>query len=445
MADEPAPEPAASNPGLSKGRKSRRDAKRRAQAQESAAVRLQSMWRGKQGRAEADEAREARAQAQPAAVVKQEQDAIPPKDVIVDVRDAPIPHVAEKNGSEPELRRRTPHERAEAYVLAIAEAAPPGARERLRSAAPCVASCWMGCALAGYYFAKGIGQLTRLLQSAPAKLLSFIWGILLCFFGGPFAVSFAAIEAFKAMGYRQLLAECAVLQKAWEQAEAADAADNRVDDDNDGTADVDALSPKQLLARKVAVLFASVDEPVRVQRACGCLFSAWLGALTVLKIKFARAVTLALGVARMLNPLLVRLFGLPLGRLLGPRHAQWAPVLLETLAQGVATCIAWALERGIAAWYSSMAGGFLAARSLMELGMQFGSSERAPAAVRSAAERLSGPDGTLADEVLGYCFFLAGFISQLVTGFELTFPLSVLLLPLLLIEWGLTWQLTWLT
>jgi hypothetical protein len=217
-----------------------------------------------------------------------------------------------------------------------------------------------------------------------------------------------------------------------------------VDEHGDGAADVDALSPRALLAHKMALLFASVSEPARVQRAFGALLVAWFGALAVLQIQFARAVALAVGIARMATPPALWLLGVPLARLLGPKYAHWAPVCIETLLQGIATAIAWALERGIAAFYSAMHGGLLAARSLMELAAEVGASERAPAAARALALRLGGPDGTMADEVFGYTLAFVGFVCQLATGFELAFPLSVLLLPLLLVEWGLTWQLTWL-
>lgn len=492
MADSPAAPPA------STARRARRDAKKQAQARTAASVKIQSVWRGKQARADGNSARSdgaPRVDNAARAGGAARADGTAPAAVVIDVdgegatRTRAMPPLRNDEAApagaaaEGELRRRTPQQRAEAYVLAVAEAAPVGARERLRGAAPCVATCWVGCVVACARVATSVGALHRALHSAPAKLVSVAYGALLCFFGGPFAVSFAAIEAFNAMGCAargvlvhfarrpaaraptapdrpcarragaapraarcaRLVVEARVLQRAWAEAEAADAVDNALDADGDGAADVDALPPRELLARKAALLLAAVSEPRRVQQAAGALLSAWLGALAVLQLRFARAVALALGVARMATPPLLWLLGAPLGRALGPRHAHWAPVLLETLAQAVATSLAWPLERGVSAWYSAMHGGLLAARSLMELCAQLGSSERAPAPLRAAAARVGSPDGTRADEAVGYALFVGGFSCQLASGFELSFPLSVLLLPLLLIEWGLTWQLTWLT
>lgn len=277
------------------------------------------------------------------------------------------------------------------------------------------------------------------------QFLYFAYGIVLCFFGGPFAVSFAAIEAFNAMGYRRLVGELAVCARAWDDVNAADAADEVKDADGDGVADVDSLSPSALLARKTANLVASVQEPARVQRAFGALLAAWYGALAVLAIQFARAVALAVGLARMSTPPLLWLLGKPLGRLLGPRYAQWGPTIVETILMGIATCLAWSLERGVSAYYSSMHGGLLAARSLMELLVEIGAHPKAPSALAAHLSRLSGPHGTAIDELLGYALAFAGFVTQLATGFVLVFPLNLLLFPLLFIEWGLTWQLTWLT
>lgn len=430
--------------GPPSARKLRREVKRQAvEAQRRASVRIQAVWRGKSARDRlwADEERDEPAPSAPSAeraLLHTLPDAAKtrarwPREVVVDVREPPAPAKPAKAAAEPD---------ADGVAAA---AAPAGARARLRAAAPCIAACWTGCALCGCYAARAIELGATLLQTAPAKGLQAAYGLLLCFFGGPFAVSFAAVEAFRAMGLRQLRAEAAVLAAAWERVEAAGALDDQADADGDGVADVAALRPRALLARKAAVLAGAVAEPARVQRAVGALLTAWFGALATLRIRFARAAALALGVARLATPPLTALLARPLGRLLGPRHAQWAPVLVETLAQAAAAALAWPFERGVSAGYSALGGGLLAGRCLLELGLQLAGSARASPALRAAAARLGGPDGTVADELAGYALCVAGFCYQLASGFELAWPLSALLLPLLLVEWGLAWQLTWLT
>lgn len=70
----------------------------------------------------------------------------------------------------PPVRRRTPNERAQAYVLAAAEAAPAGSRERLRTAAPIIASCWLGWCLVCALWFKAFMAVRALLKSAPVKV-----------------------------------------------------------------------------------------------------------------------------------------------------------------------------------------------------------------------------------------------------------------------------------
>ena len=50
------------------------------------------------------------------------------------------------------------------------------------------------------------------------------------------------------------------------------------------------------------------------------------------------------------------------------------------------------------------------------------------------------PDESILDEAVGYLVAATGFVFQLKMGFDLIFPLNLLLLPLTLIEWFLRFQ-----
>jgi len=84
------------------------------------------------------------------------------------------------------------------------------------------------------------------------------------------------------------------LTMLWEEHQAlmqVNSQDNGKDEDGNGVADVDEVSGKQLFTRKLQ-LFLAHANPERMNAAVGGLWHATLGVIGVLKIQFARTVTL---------------------------------------------------------------------------------------------------------------------------------------------------------
>merc|ERR1712151_783439 len=77
-----------------------------------------------------------------------------------------------------------------------------------------------------------------------------------------------------------------VIQGAWE-------ADDKIDADKDGMADVDQMSPKELLEHKMKVSMMAVKEPDKLETAVENLWAASLAVLATLKLKFAWTTALA--------------------------------------------------------------------------------------------------------------------------------------------------------
>ena len=54
-----------------------------------------------------------------------------------------------------------------------------------------------------------------------------------------------------------------------------------------GIADVDEISPGELLKRKASVALVTISEPQRLQAAVGALWAAYLAAMATLKMQCA--------------------------------------------------------------------------------------------------------------------------------------------------------------
>ena len=64
-----------------------------------------------------------------------------------------------------------------------------------------------------------------------------------------------------------------------------------MDDDGDGIPDVDQISPQELAVRKAKMVLKAVD-PESVNTQMALIYTGWIGVIAVLKIEFARTITL---------------------------------------------------------------------------------------------------------------------------------------------------------
>eukprot|EP00966_Prymnesium_polylepis_P038497 893776-Prymnesium_polylepis.1 len=73
--------------------------------------------------------------------------------------------------------------------------------------------------------------------------------------------------------------------------------DDKKDDDGDGIADVKQISTSELIDRKIRVAASAVKDPQRLATAVGGLYTSWLSVQAVLRIKFARTISIAVSCA----------------------------------------------------------------------------------------------------------------------------------------------------
>jgi hypothetical protein len=91
---------------------------------------------------------------------------------------------------------------------------------------------------------------------------------------------------------------------------------------------------------------------------------------------------------------------------------------------------AFTLQRITSSVASGLRGGMLASRSFVEF-----SNVRGWTSLRD--------EDTMIDEFAGLALAAAGIAFQLMNGFRLPLPFSLILLPITLLEFWLQWQVTW--
>jgi hypothetical protein len=264
-----------------------------------------------------------------------------------------------------------------------------------------------------------------------------VFGVALCFFGGTYVASIAAIEAFRQLGGQKVYAELEVVYAETQLIVAASEADDKADLDNNGVADVDEMEASELAQHKVKIAMCAVREPARLQVACGALFTSYLAVLATLRLEFARTTAFALGLVEMAKFPIIRTVSPVVAASLGEELAHWTQTIIETTLTFIAVIFAWWLQMIISAFYSGLRGGRLFADALIAFLEEKGLMDKVPLIAQPF-----DPDESYLDEAIGYSLAAVGFSFQIFNGFNLPFPLNLVFLPLTIIEWFLRLQIS---
>lgn len=216
----------------------------------------------------------------------------------------------------------------------------------------------------------------RLYLQAPKNVLKMVFGAALCFFGGTFTASIAAIEAVRQMGGAQVYESLTFVMNEARAIKSASVADDSTDDDADGIADVDQIPTPELAKRKIAVAMKAVSEPARLQHAVAALWAAYIAVLATLRFEFARTTAMAMGFVEVIEYPIVRNVGPAVTKILGADLAHWAETLIDSVIRLVALIVAWYLRMIVTAFYSALRGGRLFADGLCDLIIEKGWSSQ---------------------------------------------------------------------
>jgi hypothetical protein len=245
-------------------------------------------------------------------------------------------------------------------------------------------------------------------------------GLLMMTFGGTFAATIAAVEAFRQIAWKDTKVNMAVLYKQYEIAEAAAKKDEdahpREGEDSDAA-----------VRRRAMVVFKAVD-PDLISTAAGAIWSGLFAVVCALRVKFAHAVALGVAIGDMTTGVVHR-HGEPiLKELVGPSLHKWVPVISRWLCRSFSVMLAWFLQRIIITFHSALRGSNMFVDGCVQVALDRKIIKEGQLPPRESA-RYHG---------VTYVFAALGFLWQLRAGFGLPFPLNMVLLPFTMLESFLT-------
>jgi hypothetical protein len=260
----------------------------------------------------------------------------------------------------------------------------------------------------------------------PVDLSFAMLGLFLCFFGGHFAVTLAALEAFYASGYERCATNAQYLWTEYKILWKKSREDDNEDLDGDGTADVLQMSARQLLTRKIGFFFANCSDPTRMMDMFYGIINSLTAVIAVLKVDFARVIMLGNSIGENLRKVASYTVVPTISTILPNRYHQWIAPMMNFLCKAIAISIAWSIQSVISAVQSAIRGGLMASRRLLKFANNRG------------WVNLNEND-TYADEYLGWALAAIGVYFQITRFFAIPFPLNMLLWPADVFETSMRW------
>jgi len=264
---------------------------------------------------------------------------------------------------------------------------------------------------------------TKLEPYHPEEFVPIILGFILCFFGGAFCTTIAAVEAFRMCGYSRSSKAFNMLKEQYKAAADAMEKDNDVDADGDGKKDVDGLDNKQLFARKMKIALKTCD-PEDLSDGFQGLYAGFLAVVATLQIRFARVLTLGNslgdGIHRLVHGLEPQL-----EEAASPEFKKWVPKVVRYVCKSVGVMLAWMVQRVIFGFTSAMKGGQMIVRGAGSYLVRNG----------HLSEEYSNQDSP----TFKYIEFMVcgiGFWSQFQRGFGLGY-FAIFLFPCTMVEYTL--------
>mmetsp|Transcript_15240 Transcript_15240/g.50048 ORF Transcript_15240/g.50048 Transcript_15240/m.50048 type:complete len:313 (+) Transcript_15240:51-989(+) len=252
----------------------------------------------------------------------------------------------------------------------------------------------------------------------PEDLVPCFGGACLVFFGGSFAVTLAAAEAYRVSGAWDATWSSALeLWDAHKKAEAACA--------KDADAQTTPDSPEERLQRRLLAL-AKTTDPARLQTAIGAVSTGFMAVAATLRVRFARSVTVGATLGDLLKQEALARLEAPLTNAVEKEYQKWVAPGIAAACKLVGILIAWMIQRTISAFHTAVRGAKMLVRGALSYGVKHGHLEKP---VPEESPLFVGAVGAVA---------FVGFWTQLWRGGGLPFPLNILLVPLRILEWALT-------
>lgn len=179
-----------------------------------------------------------------------------------------------------------------------------------------------------------------------------------------------------------------------------------------------------------ALFFLQNVDPNRFTNAIIGLNTGFVAVIATLKVQFAKTITLGASLSKIIEGP-IKLILLPiLTIILPPPYKKWNDIILTYLIKSFAISIAWTLKRIISSFHSSIRGGLMFSKNIIEYIHTMG-----------IIQKYSFLNSNIQyfDKIIGYSIALLGLYFQLTYGFALPFPLNIILFPFTILEYILVW------
>jgi len=350
--------------------------------------------------------------------------------VVPDDSAAPKPSVGRK--------ALTHEDRLSLLVEDVSKRSPPAVAEYIKKAKPIIVPVLVVLVqildFVGPIYVKVAVAIYNFLVALPWDLFQAAMGLGLCFFGGHYLASIAAVEAFNMTGWATTQRQLELIYEDAVAIVAANKKDDDRDDDGDGIADVKQIATSELIDRKVRVAAGAVKDPQRLSAALGGLYVGWLSVQGVLRVKFAKTINLAVACSQFVEYYVCKALLPVLSPLLADEFRSWLPVAIKTTTKGFFVYFAWKLQEVVSAAQSGMRGGLMFSRGVANFLNKRGYTSVLGFSIEH--------EKTYLDELVGYLLAAAGFYVQWSLGFALPFPFNIVMFPMDCVEWYIRWTIT---
>lgn len=120
------------------------------------------------------------------------------------------------------------------------------------------------------------------------------------------------------------------------------------------------------MKRKVKLVLTKMN-PDKVNAAIASIYKVWMAVLAVLKIKFARTISLALTIANFFQRLIDRFIVPIVDKATPSEYKKWVPILSDWICKSIGVSIAWKVQTIITSFTSSLVGGLMMSRAIIEI------------------------------------------------------------------------------
>jgi len=341
-----------------------------------------------------------------------------------DLKEAASPAAAMKGQLQEQMVAKI--DRIKKIIEGISEQSPEKVKPYLKSAAPFLAVPIAVFLVSMPYIGMGVQKARTFIKSLPDHVLWATIGFTLCFFGGVFPATVAAVEAWNMYDGCKSLGLCDDLYNEALKILAKSDEDDQKDEDKDGIKDVDQMAPHKLFLRKTSLAMRTMD-PEKVSGALTGLCTGWVAVLATLKVQFARVATLGAAIGDKFYSVVQVTIEPALKKMSPDEYDQWITVACRLTCKAWAIHLCWWIQRYVSAFHCAVRGGLMLGREVV-------------AYLNEKGYIKFSHESTYMDEVIAWSTAAVGLWIQVSSSFGLPFPLNIVLLPLQFVEGFVVWS-----